>query len=425
MLCCGFLFIGKAFLVYYQQLSGLFYKQLQGSILHSQTPALSYIGGTQSHTDWNAHDTGKQLAQQLVPVYQYVLNYPQTAAGRQDRELLEQIILSEGRDENTNYSRSVSADDMESAADSGTQEPDGQAGNGAHQGLAGAAVSGQSTAGAAAAQAAVPVGAEQAEAFAYHTDKVNEVSLERLKDFDTLLSEYYVLDNMTTITPEQLNVEKLLSYDMRLEGSSDSPQILIYHTHSQEAFADSDPSDPATTIVGAGEKLAELLRGYGFSVIHHTGQYDVASRDYAYSNAAPAVEQLLAENPSIEVIIDLHRDGVAEGTHIVTEIGGRRMAQFMFFNGLSRTKARGNIEYLANEHIDENLAFSFQAQLTANEYYPGLARKIYLKGYRYNMHYRGKSLLIELGAQTNTVEEIMNAVEPLAHILKLTLEGRT
>ena len=62
-------------------------------------------------------------------------------------------------------------------------------------------------------------------------------------------------------------------------------------------------------------------------------------------------------------------------------------------------------------------------QMVSNEYYPGITRKIYLKGYRYNMHYRGKTLLIELGAQTNTVEEIMNACDPLAHILSLVLTG--
>ena len=109
---------------------------------------------------------------------------------------------------------------------------------------------------------------------------------------------------------------------------------------------------------------------------------------------------------------------------MVTEQNGKTMAQFMFFNGLSRTVARGEIDYLKNENIGENLAFSFQAQRVANAYYPGLARRIYLKGYRYNMHYKGKSLLVELGAQTNTVEEIMNAVEPLANIIKLTLEGK-
>ena len=80
------------------------------------------------------------------------------------------------------------------------------------------------------------------------------------------------------------------------------------------------------------------------------------------------------------------------------------------------------IAYLENPYIQENLAFSFQAQVAANEYYPGIARKIYLKAYRFNMHLTPKSMLIELGAQNNTVEEIMNACDPLAHILAIVLE---
>lgn len=103
---------------------------------------------------------------------------------------------------------------------------------------------------------------------------------------------------------------------------------------------------------------------------------------------------------------------MAEGTRLVMDLDGRPTARFMFFNGLSRTRKTGNIAYLYNENQDANLAFSFQMQLKAAEYYPGLTRKIYLKGYRYNMHLRPKSLLIELGAQNNTVEEAMNACDP-------------
>lgn len=136
----------------------------------------------------------------------------------------------------------------------------------------------------------------------------------------------------------------------------------------------------------------------------------------------PAIEQILRENPSIEVVIDLHRDGVAEGTRLVTEIDGTQMASIMFFNGLSRTTALGDISYLKNPYIQDNLAFSFQMQLKAAEYYPGLARPIYLKGYRYNMHFKPKSLLIEVGAQTNTLQEAKNAMAPLADVLHRVIQ---
>ena len=173
--------------------------------------------------------------------------------------------------------------------------------------------------------------------------------------------------------------------------------------------------------MGAGEKLANLLEEkYGFRVLHHKGVYD-EEREDAYAKALPALEEILEENPTIEVVIDLHRDGMSGDRKLVMDLQGKPTARFMFFNGLSYTQKGGEISYLENPYIQENLALSFQAQVAANEYYPGIARKVYLKAYRYNMHLKPKSMLIELGAQNNTVEEIMNACDPLAHILAIVL----
>lgn len=255
---------------------------------------------------------------------------------------------------------------------------------------------------------------------------VQQVQIDRtqLADYEILVRNFYTIDANTMAGSDQLSVEKLLGMDMTLPQEGDGPQILIYHTHSQEAFADSVPGDVNTGIVGVGECLTKILtEQYGYRVLHNTGQYDVETRDNAYSRALPAVEQILAENPSIQVIIDLHRDEVAEETKLVTDIQGRPTARFMFFNGLSRTRKTGDIDYLANENQEANLAFSFQMQLKAAEYYPGLTRRIYLKGYRYNMHLRPRTLLVELGAQNNTVEEAINACDPLAHILDMVLKG--
>lgn len=255
---------------------------------------------------------------------------------------------------------------------------------------------------------------------------VQQVQIDRtqLADYETLVRNFYAIDANTMAGSDQLSVEKLLGMDMTLPQEGDGPQILIYHTHSQEAFADSVPGDVNTGIVGVGECLTKILtEQYGYRVLHNTGQYDVETRDNAYSRALPAVEQILAENPSIQVIIDLHRDEVAEETKLVTDIQGRPTARFMFFNGLSRTRKTGDIDYLSNENQEANLAFSFQMQLKAAEYYPGLTRRIYLKGYRYNMHLRPRTLLVELGAQNNTVEEAINACDPLAHILDMVLKG--
>ena len=84
------------------------------------------------------------------------------------------------------------------------------------------------------------------------------------------------------------------------------------------------------------------------------------------------MEKILAENPTVEVLIDLHRDGVAEGTHLVTEINGKPTAKIMFFNGLSRSRTNGDIDYLPNPYIQDNLAFSLQMQIDAENKYPVL-----------------------------------------------------
>lgn len=255
----------------------------------------------------------------------------------------------------------------------------------------------------------------------------NVYSLEQLSDFDFLLRHFYTVENNTSITPADLNVEALLSKDMKINKESEGPQILIYHTHSQEGFVDSIPGDNNTTIVGVGAYLAQLLRAKGYDVMHLTSVYDLVDgkldRNEAYSKAEKEVSAILQEYPSIQSVIDLHRDGVQEGTHLIQEINGKTCAKFMFFNGLSRTKLNGAIDYLYNPYIQDNLALTLQLKLLCEQYYPGLARNIYLKSLRYNLHLSKKALLIEAGAQTNTLQEMLNAMEPLAEVLDKTFSN--
>lgn len=258
--------------------------------------------------------------------------------------------------------------------------------------------------------------------------KAAEVNLDALQDFTYLLENYYTVDASTTADPAQINADALLSPEMQIEKNAGKPQILIYHTHSQEAFADSVSGDVSATIVGMGDYLTELLtEKYGYCVIHNTSVFDMIDgkldRNAAYNLAEAEISQILEENPSVEVVIDLHRDGL-DGEKMVTDINGKPTAKIMFFNGLSRTARNGAIDYLPNPYIAENLAFSFQLQLKAEEYYPGFTRNIYLQSLRYNLHLRPRALLVEAGSQLNTVEEEKNAMEPLADILDMVLSGK-
>ena len=262
---------------------------------------------------------------------------------------------------------------------------------------------------------------DPAEAAAQPAAPTVDMSIEKLRDFDYLLSNFYTVDSSTMIGPEQLNADDLLSRSMKIDNTTGGPKVIIFHTHSQEEFVDSTPGDPATSIVGMGEYLTELLNEKGIETIHDTGVYDIINgqldRSNAYENAEASVRPLIEANPTLEVAIDLHRDGVAEGTHLVTEINGKPTAKIMYFNGLSRTRTNGDIDYLYNPYIQDNLAFSLQMQLASESLYPGFVRHIYLRAYRYNLHLLPKSLLVEAGAQTNTVEEMRNAMEVLADTL--------
>ncbi len=248
-----------------------------------------------------------------------------------------------------------------------------------------------------------------------------EISMEKLKNHDYLLSHFYTVDSTTYVDETLLNASEMLKKNMTIKGKEKGPKVLIFHTHSQEEFKDSKKGDSSTTIVGMGKFLSERLNDKGIEAIHHAGVYDLIDgkldRSKAYQLAEENVKKILKENPTIEVVIDLHRDGVPEKKHLVTEIDGKKTAKIMFFNGLSRTKANGEISYLKNPYIKDNLAFSFQMQLAAKKMYPGLTRNIYLKGYRYSLHMKPKSLLIEAGAQNNSVAEIKNSMECLSNVL--------
>ena len=255
-----------------------------------------------------------------------------------------------------------------------------------------------------------------------------DLSQAKLADFDYVMNQFFILDSNTETNAQQISAPRFLKEDLSVKKDSSVPQILIYHTHSQEAFADSREGQTEDTIVGVGDHLTELLeKTYGYQVIHITDAFDMMGgtldRSKAYDYARASIEKVLEENPTIEVVIDLHRDGVPDDRHLVTQVNGKPTAQLLFYNGLSYTVSQGAVSYLPNPYIEENLAFSFQLEYQAAQYYPDLYRGIYLAGLRYNLHLKPRALLLEAGAQTNTVEEVRNAMEPFADILNRVLKG--
>lgn len=251
-------------------------------------------------------------------------------------------------------------------------------------------------------------------------------SMEQLNDYEFMLKNCYAVDSSTSVLPEEIDADTLLGMDMSIDLSGDGYKVLIYHTHGSEAFADSREGVTEDTVIGVGDELTRILEEeYGIKTYHDRNVYDVVNgvldRSYAYTLSGAAVDRILAENPSIEVIIDLHRDGVREDLKLMRVIDGRPTAQIMFLNGVSRLNLNGDIDYLYNPHKVENLAFSLQMHLAGKAMYGDLLRRIYIRGYSFNLEKLPRASLVEVGAQTNTVEEAKNAMIPLAAIINSVL----
>ncbi|MBQ9935803.1 MAG: stage II sporulation protein P [Lachnospiraceae bacterium] len=274
---------------------------------------------------------------------------------------------------------------------------------------------------------------ETVEAVAVNSDiELNDIginySMEQLSDFEFLIGNCYTIDGSTSVTSEDINIETLLSEDLSLDISDDEYKVLIYHTHASETFIDSRPGVEEDTIIGVGSELARILEeDYGIKAYHDKTIYDMVDgkldRNYAYTQSGNGIDKILEQYPSIEVILDIHRDGVRDEVHLMKVIDGKPTAQIMFFNGISRLNDEGDLGYLHNPNLASNLSFSLQMHLKGKALYGDLMRNIYIGGYCYNLDRKPRASLVEVGAQTNTVEEAKNAMIPLAALLYSVLSG--
>lgn len=255
-----------------------------------------------------------------------------------------------------------------------------------------------------------------------------QYSPEQLNDFEFLIGNCYTIDGSTSITSEDINVESMLGEDLSVDLSGEDYKVLVYHTHGSEAFVDSRPGVVEDTIIGVGDELTRILEeDYGIKTFHDRTVYDMVDgkldRNYAYTQSGNGIDKILEQYPSIEVVLDVHRDGVRDDVHLMKVIDGKPTAQIMFFNGISRLNDEGELGYLHNPNLSSNLSFSLQMHLKGKALYGDLMRKIYIGGYCYNLDRKARASLIEVGAQTNTVEEAKNAMTPLAAIVYSVLSG--
>ena len=263
-------------------------------------------------------------------------------------------------------------------------------------------------------------------AYKENGNKANIAIINKIKktnDVNYMLNKLYIIDGKTSIDKKQFQPKKLLNINNKIKKDKTKPQILIYHTHSTEAYADSRKGVREDTVVGVGDYLSEILvRDYGYNVIHVSTPFDISNGKWnrnAYDAAYPKIKNIIDKNPSIEIVIDLHRDSGKKKE--ITTINGVKVAKVMFFNGVSRSVV-GSRSELSNPNLVNNLSFSLAMKLQSMSMYKDFTKKIYIKGYRYNMHLAKKYTLIEVGNNKNTVAEAKNAMALYAKILDRVLD---
>lgn len=258
------------------------------------------------------------------------------------------------------------------------------------------------------------------------SDLRDQYPVEQLRNFDNLKNLYLYDSDYIVPEPELFDLDSFLNWDSTTDFSVEGPKILIFHTHGSEMYADSGPQG----VVQVGEYLKEVLESqYGVEVMHDTTLYDQNSQINAYDQMISGVQPILDANPSIQVTIDLHRDGIGGDGRLVTEIEGQDVAQLMIVNGISaeynwESGQMEDVSYLYNPNRSANLAFSFRLKMAAEALRPGLMRGIYLSSYRYSAFMREKGILLEVGAQGNTLEECFRAMDHFAPVLMSVLQGK-
>ncbi len=202
--------------------------------------------------------------------------------------------------------------------------------------------------------------------------------------------------------------------DLKIKDKS-APTVLIFHTHTTESYLLSDngvfyedyktrSTDSTKNMIRVGDEICRVLEENGIGFIHDTGIYDEVYEG-AYSRSRVSVEKYLREYPTIQIVLDVHRDAIyysdTEHAKPTAEIDGRKAAQLMIITGAEE----GYITDFPN--WENNLKFALLFQKTAEEGYEGLMKPLYFCQRKYNMDLGVCSLLLETGTDANTLDEAM------------------
>lgn len=225
-------------------------------------------------------------------------------------------------------------------------------------------------------------------------------------------------------TDYAIDMTSLLQKDSPVALGEEGVQVLIMHTHGTEAYTQSPghayvasgeyrTTDSSANMLRVGQEICDILNDRGISAVHSRTLNDYPAYNGSYNRALKDIQAFVTQYPTIRLVIDVHRDAIATGnTYYKTaaEVDGQQTAQLMFVTG---TDAGG----LTHDHWQDNLAFQAQLHDRLNSTYPGIMRPMSIRASRFNQHIRKGSMLVEVGACGNTLEEALAAAQIFANTL--------
>jgi stage II sporulation protein P len=220
---------------------------------------------------------------------------------------------------------------------------------------------------------------------------------------------------------KSIDIGELLKKPLNFNAKSGGYKVLIIHSHTTESYFPNDRSEDKTkNIVRVGEEFAKVLNGNGIKTLHVNKTHDVPYT-LSYKNSLETVTKVLGENPTIEAVIDVHRDAVYDKNEnklkpLVT-LNNEKCAQVMIVTG---SDALG----LPHANWRDNLSFALKVQDKMQKEFKGLARPINLAKERYNTHTTKASLIFEIGANGNALEEALNGARRAAKSVSDVLSGK-
>lgn len=237
----------------------------------------------------------------------------------------------------------------------------------------------------------------------------------------TQIENFYIKNK----TDANYDFEKYLNSPLtfNIDKNTESPQVLIYHTHTTEGYMDEDvdyfyesfysrTENSDFNVVTVGNRITEILNSKGISTYHDTTIHD-ATYEGAYERSGNSVKKDMEKYKDIKVVLDIHRDAIGTDENKIKPVftyNGKKAAQIMILSGCD-----DGSNWFPN--WENNLNFALKIQNKAEELYPGMTRPLSFGYFRYNEYVCDGSLLIEVGTEANSVDEVEYTGELLANVL--------